>query len=178
MSTAVSPLVPRLHCVTRRLVLLLVLLVASAARAGTLARRLELPGFGPRERQAVQRSVELAARQLRQSDCLKVFSEFQLPNGSTPLENLRATGLTAEEFLYTLNWENGVDSPRCDPGALLATTLNSRRVFVCPGFARMLATRPAFGSTLVIHEQLHALGLGENPPTSLYITARVFHWCR
>jgi hypothetical protein len=33
-------------------------------------------------------------------------------------------------------------------------------------------------ATLVIHEQLHALGLGENPPTSTYITTRVYHRCR
>lgn len=31
---------------------------------------------------------------------------------------------------------------------------------------------------IVIHEMLHSLGLGENPPTSDYITSRVMERCR
>jgi hypothetical protein len=96
---------------------------------------------------------------------------------STPLQRLEATGLTAEAFLATLEWESGTTYGRCAPGALLATVHNGRRVSVCPGFAKIVASPPSFGATLVIHE-LHALGLGENPPTSTYITTRVYHWCR
>src|SRR5262245_31336740 len=132
----------------------------------------------PAERQAVQWSLNIAAKQLRQAECLKVFAEFRLPDGSTPLHNLEQTGLSAEEFLASLEWESGALSGRCEPGALLATTRQARRISVCPGFAKIVASRPAFGATLLIHEQLHALGLGENPPLSTYITARVFHWCR
>ena len=135
-------------------------------------------GLTPAERHALQWSVGIAARQLRQPECLKAFAELQLPDGSTPLQRLEATGLTAEAFLATLEWESGATSGRCAPGALLATVRNGRRVSVCPGFAKIVASQPSFGATLVIHEQLHALGLGENPPTSTYITTRVYHRCR
>jgi hypothetical protein len=152
--------------------------VASPALGATRTPSPELIGLTPAERQAVRWSVGIAARQLRQPECRKAFAEFQLPDGSTPLQNLEATGLTAEEFLATLEWESGATSGRCGPGALLATVRNGRRVSVCPGFPKIVASRASFGATLVIHEQLHALGLGENPPTSSYITARVYHWCR
>ena len=44
--------------------------------------------------------------------------------------------------------------------------------------AVVAGARAATSATLIIHEQLHALGLGENPPTSTYITTRVYHRCR
>jgi len=140
--------------------------------------RLTAVGLTPAERQALQWSVGIAAQQLRRSECLKAFAEFQLDDGSTPLGKLEAIGLTAEEHLATLEWESGATSGRCAPGALLATVRNGRRVSVCPGFAKVVASQPSFGATLIIHEQLHALGLGENPPTSTYITTRVYHRCR
>jgi hypothetical protein len=140
--------------------------------------RLASAGLTPAERHALQWSIGIASQQLRRSECLKAFAEFQLADGTTPLEKLEATGLTAEEHLATLEWESGATSGRCAPGALLATVRNGRRVTVCPGFAKVVASQPSFGATLVIHEQLHALGLGENPPTSTYITTRVYHRCR
>jgi len=36
---------------------------------------------------------------------------------------------------------------------------------------------PAYAEMILIHELLHTLGLGENPPTSLEITARVTERC-
>ena len=159
------------------LALSLSLAAAPAVDAGSKPR-LAAVGLTPAERQALQWSVGIAAQQLRRPECLKAFVEFQLDDGSTPLGKLEAAGLTAEEHLATLEWESGATSGRCAPGALLATVRNGRRVTVCPGFAKIVASRPAFGATLVIHEQLHALGLGENPPTSTYITTRVYHRCR
>jgi len=157
------------------LVLSIVLVLASPVAT---PHRTTLRGLTPAEREAVQWSLEAARMQLRRAECLKVFEEFQLPDGSTPLQSLEETGLSAEEFLETLEWESGELSNRCEAGGLLATTRYSRRISVCPGFARMVTNRPAFGAALIIHEQLHALGLGENPPLSTYITARVYHWCR
>jgi hypothetical protein len=169
-----SPALHRWSCA----VALLGALPAAPALSAAPRRRPDLRGFQARERQALRFSLELAARRLREPECLKVFSEFQLPDGSTPLRTLEATGLSAEAFLHSMEWENGADTPRCPPGATLATTRNGRRVSVCPPFARAFAERPQLGATLVIHEQLHALGLGEDPPSSLHITARVEHWCR
>jgi hypothetical protein len=59
-------------------------------------------------------------------------------------------------------------------------------VFVCPAgsatpgsrFAGVQARNPNLADYMVIHEMLHTLGLGENPPTSLQITERVIERCR
>ena len=46
--------------------------------------------------------------------------------------------------------------------------------------ARFVETQfsdPGFAAALVIHEELHVLGLGENPPSAREITARVVARC-
>ena len=40
-------------------------------------------------------------------------------------------------------------------------------------FAHVEATDPGLATNVVIHEMLHALGLGEDPPTSEEITRQV-----
>jgi len=37
--------------------------------------------------------------------------------------------------------------------------------------------KPFYAEAVIIHETLHSLGLGENPPTSDEITWRVFSRC-
>ena len=37
---------------------------------------------------------------------------------------------------------------------------------------------PTLAEAMVIHEMLHTLGLGENPPTTFEITDRVLSRCR
>jgi len=53
-----------------------------------------------------------------------------------------------------------------------------RRVFVCRTFAEVQLRQPGVAESMVIHEVLHTLGLGENPPTSIEITQRVEARCR
>jgi hypothetical protein len=36
---------------------------------------------------------------------------------------------------------------------------------------------PSLAAALIIHEELHSLGLGEDPPTSKEITAKVIERC-
>jgi hypothetical protein len=62
---------------------------------------------------------------------------------------------------------------------LAYTARGSRVVFVCgPRFLKHRAKDPSYTEFIVIHELLHTLGLGENPPHSLEITARVNAVCR
>jgi hypothetical protein len=61
---------------------------------------------------------------------------------------------------------------------MLVSTPNVPRVVVCPGFARVARSEPGVAESLVIHEVLHTLGLGENPPSSSEITRRVEARCR
>ena len=55
-----------------------------------------------------------------------------------------------------------------------------RRVFVCKTFAEVQLRQPGVAESMVIHEILHTLGLGETPgqPTSIEITQRVEARCR
>jgi hypothetical protein len=61
------------------------------------------------------------------------------------------------------------------------TRPGSGSVGVCPMVGGPFSSRlaevqlrtPAFAESIVIHEMLHTLGLGENPPTSLEITRQV-----
>ena len=60
----------------------------------------------------------------------------------------------------------------------LLTVPHLPRVWVCGRFPATQVREPAMAESLLIHEMLHTLGLGENPPSSLEITRRVSDRCR
>jgi hypothetical protein len=63
-----------------------------------------------------------------------------------------------------------------DPYAI--TQPGSRVVFICPReFIQKREWNPAEAEALIIHEMLHSLGLEENPPSSVAITADVLDRC-
>jgi hypothetical protein len=79
------------------------------------------------------------------------------------------------EALAALYFVEGDESVECHAdGTRGAFTVPGNRViYVCgTRFTDRFARRIA-GETLLIHELLHALGLGENPPTSAQITEAV-----
>jgi len=60
----------------------------------------------------------------------------------------------------------------------LVSVVGMRPVFVCPSFPRQAERDPWAAENWIIHEMLHTLGLGENPPSSREITQRVTELCR
>jgi len=51
-------------------------------------------------------------------------------------------------------------------------------VYICERrFSDLARRRQAMAEAIIIHEMMHTLGLGENPPTSQEITARVMRRC-
>jgi len=58
-----------------------------------------------------------------------------------------------------------------------ATNAGSRVIYLCPRFAEMEWKDPRYAEAIVIHEMLHSLGLGENPPSSWEITTKVLKSC-
>jgi hypothetical protein len=61
---------------------------------------------------------------------------------------------------------------------LAFTTVGADHVFVCgPRFRETWKARPYFAELNVIHEMLHTLGLGENPPSSRAIDNIVRSYC-
>ena len=57
------------------------------------------------------------------------------------------------------------------------TTPGSRTVRICPQFTQRQLRDPVLAEIVILHEALHTLGLGENPPLSTVITARVAAHC-
>jgi hypothetical protein len=88
-------------------------------------------------------------------------------------------GRTPEEHLDALTFHDGSSHPRCAASNVLAFTRpGDDAVRVCASQFRSTArSDPAKAEAVVLHEMLHTLGLGEDPPTSLEITARVRSRC-
>ncbi len=150
----------------------------SPGAGGPAVRRAAMLGLKPLDRGTVRRAVDLALAALTFEDCQRVYSDFQLPEGDTPQGRLDGLGMGPGDFLETLVFADGNPKRECRTGAaVLVTTPGTGLIFVCPGFAEFQLRNARASASLVIHESLHALGLGENPPTSQAITRRVERRC-
>ena len=130
-------------------------------------------------RTKVERAVAGAAERLARPACAGLLDEFTDAAGMSLRGNLEAAGVPAPEYLerYVLFY-NGLEAGRCGKKRVLAMTKpGSRVVLVCWSFFRQAGDNPALDEAIIIHEALHTLGLGENPPSSLEITARVLERC-
>jgi hypothetical protein len=132
-----------------------------------------------RDEAAVERAREGAARRLADAECRKVFSDFHDAKGRTIEQNLEAWAVGPAEYLRLVAFVDGSGETLCRrEDVKLVSIPNVPRVIVCPGFASVQRLQPGAAANMVIHEALHTLGLGENPPTSMEITRRVEVRCR
>lgn len=164
--------------------------VAMAAWAGLLAGGSEAAPPAPADPKArmiasspaagsIVMAREGAARRLADPRCAEVFRDFADDRGHPLQERLDAYGLTGPEYLSLIYFADGSDHGRCREENVLAnTTPGSRRVSVCRRFARVYREDRIWAEVVVIHEALHTLGLGENPPTSSEISSHVVGRCR
>jgi hypothetical protein len=129
----------------------------------------------------VEWAVVRAGQRLAGERCLALLSEFEREADGQPLAvALEARGVTLEQHLATLEFLDGTWDRACRTGNAFAGLVRSgdNRVFVCPKQFRDLAVDdPVAAEVVIIHEVLHTLGLGENPPTGAAITARVKRRC-
>lgn len=148
----------------------------SGAAGGPVYRRLQGEG---QLSVSVRAAVEGARRRLQTAECRRILDEFQDATGRPLRANLEALGLTPAQYLDLLVFYDGQGAGHCKARKVLATTWpGSRVVFVCGDqFAREWRVDRWNAEVVVIHEALHALGLGENPPSSRDITARVLERC-
>ena len=128
---------------------------------------------------ALRRAVMGARQRLARPECLQVFSEFKDESGRTLQEKLDAQGQTAASYLGLIVFADGARLRRCqNPSTFAMTDRGSRVVYVCGRqFAFVDGNNPSQTEAFLIHEELHSLGLGENPPSSKEITARVLAMC-
>jgi hypothetical protein len=127
----------------------------------------------------VQRSLDRATGRLEKPGCQRVFTDFHDASGRPLKDALDRTGRSGAEHLGTLLFYDGSGQPRCGGRTLAFTWVGSQIVFVCTQqFVAAARRDPTLADAALIHESLHSLGLGENPPTSSEITSRVISRCR
>lgn len=149
---------------------------AVAAAPGSKALNRPLNAF---DAAAVERAREGAARKLQDPECLRVLTDFRDPEGRPLQESLDKWGVSAAEYLRMIPFLDGSSQKLCQWSKVdLVTTPGTPRVLVCAQFATTQVRDPRLAEDIVIHEMLHTLGLGENPPTSTEITKRVKGRCQ
>jgi hypothetical protein len=127
---------------------------------------------------AADDAIAAAESRLGNPRCEAIFSDFHDPSGAPLSAGLEALGVSGRGFLRSLRYANGEHFSLCRAGVLAATKRGSRVVYLCGArFAAAHRNNPRLGAALILHEALHALGLSENPPTSLEITAGVLARC-
>jgi hypothetical protein len=157
-------------------------LAAASASAGS--RPASLPSW---DTAALERARAGAARRLGRPECQKVLSDFTDAEGRTLLQNLETWQLGAPDYLHVLSFADGSSIRNCQKTSVqLATTPGLQTVYVCPAGVAVAGSRfrqteirnSSLAEFMVIHEMLHTLGLGENPPSTFEITERVKERCR
>jgi len=129
----------------------------------------------------VERVRERAVRRLQAPPCALVLTDFTDREGRTLDRNLDAWGLSAADYLRLIHFRDGSSVPHCEQRSVqLVAIPRMLPVFLCPDpggphskLAAVEARNPALAEFMVIHEMLHTLGLGENPPSTFEITERV-----
>jgi hypothetical protein len=160
------------------LVLAIPLSGAEARAAAGIVIRVRLGG--QYDAGTVQRSLDRARVRLERPQCQRVFTDFQDASGRPLQEALDRAGHSGGDHLGTLLFYDGSGQPRCGgPRTLAFTWVGSQIVFVCAQqFVAAARRDPILADAALIHESLHSLGLGENPPSSSEITSRVISRCR
>jgi hypothetical protein len=168
--------------------LVLASLFSSTVTCPAAAGETETAALGPDTRvrldgirgAAVRRAVQGARLRLLEPSCRRVLSEFTDTSGRPLQQYLDNMGLTATEYLSTMIFVEGSSQRACASGARLGGTQPGSRVVAICGAAFMNAEHQdsRLAEATILHEMLHTLGLGENPPSSSDITAQVLRSCQ
>lgn len=130
-------------------------------------------------RPAVEWTLTGAAQWLAAERCRGLLLEFRDAQDRPLVERLGAFGIEPEAYLALLLFRDGSGGSQCaNERTFAVSTPGGRVVWVCGRrFERLWRTNRARALAVVIHEMLHTLGLGENPPPGPMITARVLALC-
>ena len=148
----------------------------SVLRAPTF-RTVSAPGQAAPERSGRCPRSGLPAGQLADARCQALLDEFADATGRPLRSVLAAHGLAVSDYMRQVFF---YDAPEwaCRSVNLAVTKPGNRAIFVCGArFQKEMSRNSRNAEAIVIHEVLHSLGLGENPPSSDHITARVRAQC-
>ena len=130
--------------------------------------------------QLVHRTVERAANRLAEPGCALVLGDFTDARSGRPLSaTLAASGRTASSFLSSLRFVDADHMIQCRRRPAYAwVPVGGDVVFVCRSrFESLVRKDEWLAGSVLVHESLHSLGLGENPPSSEEITMAVVRRC-
>lgn len=144
--------------------------------ASHLAAQDDAP-LSPATSKALGSAITLAKSALKKPACRMLLGAYTDSEGRALERNLDALGASPSAYLGWLSFHRAsAAAARCtDPSVVFFTVPSSRVVFACEG--RLERLEPRLAGALVLHEALHTLGLGENPPSPSQITARVREKC-
>jgi len=127
----------------------------------------------------VRRTLEAVSKRLTAVKCRKIFADYRMASGLTLEDSLRAQDQSAATHLATIVFHDGSDLHRCANPNIVALAIPGKpEVHLCVAqFGKLQTSDPISAEAVIIHEQLHTLGLGENPPASREITQRVLAAC-
>lgn len=126
-------------------------------------------------------AMDAAADKLASAQCRTVFTNFKNADGKTLQEVLDGYGVSATTYLTSwAQFNNGSNNSLCTSSGSsfpIYTSPGSRSIWVCSQFVTVQRSTPGYAAVLMIHEELHSLGLRENPPSSAEITNAVQDAC-
>ena len=131
----------------------------------------------PVARAAAVAGLASARDLLTETSCSKVLTDFQNLKGQTLADHLASLGVDIQTYVRMVTFIDDSRHKMCEKGGLFFTSPGSRVVRVCTDQLKQMKSRPDHLTALFIHEVLHTLGLGEAPPSSEEITARVMARC-
>jgi hypothetical protein len=109
--------------------------------------------------------------------CQTLLEEFRDRHARPLSDRLARMGLDVQRYLEFVFFEDGSQHTQCGSTVAYARP-GARVIYLCVRtFEREWRQNGQILVAKVIHEVLHTLGLGENPPPSSEITARVRKRC-
>ena len=154
---------------------------ASAATSEKALRREPWPLIhipDPLVRQTAIAALEAASARFADVDCGKILTDFDDGSGRTLADRMSAVAVDIRAYLKMITFMDDTRHRLCVGGVLAFTVAGGRVVRVCTEeLKRIDALQPEYVVATLMHEILHTLGLGENPPSSREITKRVLRRC-
>ena len=127
----------------------------------------------------VRFAFALASSGLEQRPCADLLSDFRDGAGRALRAHLESRSGRPADYLGTLLFYDADRTLLCQSSLRIAGTVPGSHIVLLCGerFLRLETRDPAFAAALLLHETLHTLGLGEDPPSSAEITERVLARC-
>ena len=138
--------------------------------------RVQVPD--PVGRYVMNQVLDRASALLATPGCGAVLTDFVDQEGRPLAEWLAGHDVDIQTHVSTILFFDDSRHRQCAGGALAFTVPGSRVVHVCVDRLKETWSRDRMYTVAsIIHEVLHTLGLGENPPSPKQITARVLARC-